>query len=150
MSVPLRSWYDGVLFMLRLSNLPVVTAVLLAVVPMARAQFTQQGSKIASPVVPPAAFGIVSVSADGNTAVVGAPNVTINTAADTGSAWVYTRANGVWTKGMQLDDSTSGAAGAKQGLSVAISLSAGPFTIPGRVLPGFTGCRTGVGFRKPN
>jgi hypothetical protein len=61
----------------------------------------------------------VSVSADGNTAVAGAPAVTVNGAANTGSAWVYTRANGVWTKGPLLVDNT--AAAAKQGLSVAIS-----------------------------
>ena len=86
--------------------------------------WTQQGSKlVGSGAVLAGAGGSggqgysVALSADGNTAVVGAP--TDNAAA--GAAWVFTRNSGVWTQlGSKLVG--TGAVGkAEQGSSVAIS-----------------------------
>jgi YVTN family beta-propeller protein len=58
----------------------------------------------------------VSISADGNTAIVGGPydNGT------RGSSWVYTRSGNVWTEQAKLVG-TSSSANAEQGLSVCIS-----------------------------
>jgi len=63
----------------------------------------------------------VALSADGNTAIVGAPN----DSNDTGAAWVYTRSGNVWTiQGPKLvgkDNSGGIVTGAQQGYSVALS-----------------------------
>jgi hypothetical protein len=63
---------------------------------LALAQFTQQGPKlVGTGGVGNAEQGYsVSVSADGNTAIVGGPSDNSNA----GAAWVYTRSNGVWTQ----------------------------------------------------
>ncbi|MEI7525772.1 MAG: hypothetical protein WCJ95_15630 [Mariniphaga sp.] len=57
----------------------------------------------------------ISLSADGNTAIVGGP---VNTTAGSGSIWIYTRTGGVWTQqGNKLPVSGSSA----QGIAVALS-----------------------------
>jgi len=68
---------------------------------LAQSVFTQQGPKL----VGSGAVGgeiqqgfSVSLSADGNTAIVGGPNDNLNAGAATGAAWVFTRSNGVWTQ----------------------------------------------------
>ena len=40
----------------------------------------------------------VAISADGNTVIVGGPGDNPVSGGTTGAAWVYTRANGVWTQ----------------------------------------------------
>ncbi len=97
-------------------KLLLLAAVLL---PAAHAQFIQQGNKL----VGSGAFGspsqgsAVAVSADGATAIVGG----YYDAFGVGAAWVYVRANGIWSQqGPKLVG--AGATGnALQGLSVAIS-----------------------------
>ena len=101
----------------------------------ASAQFTQQGPPLV------AAVGTggdgdqqgasVSVSADGNTAVIGGPEAGYylppdphQPAYDMGAAWVWTRSNGAWTLGgVLLDDAGyfPGCNGARVGASVALS-----------------------------
>ncbi len=85
--------------------------------------WTQQGSKlVAADAVGNALQGwSVSLSADGNTAIVGAPYDNRDTSGyGPGAAWVWTRNGGVWTKQTKLFG--SGAVGyAQQGYSVTIS-----------------------------
>jgi hypothetical protein len=81
--------------------------------------WTQQGDKlVANGAVGPAQQGYsVALSADGNTAIVGAPQ-NIN---GVGGAWVYTRSGGAWSQqgGALIGDSAVG--NANQGYSVALS-----------------------------
>ncbi len=82
--------------------------------------WTQQGDKLTgSGAIGTEVFqgAAVALSADGNTAIVGAPG----DSAGAGAAWVFTRSNGVWTQqGTKFVG--SGAIGqAGQGLSVALS-----------------------------
>ena len=86
------------------------------------AQFTQQGPKlVGTGALGPAAQGpSVSLSADGNTAIVGGPVDD----GSTGAAWVFTRLGGVWTQQAKLIG--SGAIDpppfvAQQGFSVSLS-----------------------------
>jgi lipocalin len=68
---------------------------------VALAQFSQQGPKLVGVAVTGAAAEqgqSVSLSSDGNTAIVGAPFD------DNGGAWVYTRSGGVWTLQSKLVD----------------------------------------------
>jgi len=59
----------------------------------------------------------VSLSADGNTAIVGAPGDNLNV----GAAWVYTRSDGVWTQHGPKLVGTGALGDAKQGISVSLS-----------------------------
>jgi hypothetical protein len=59
----------------------------------------------------------VSLSADGNTAIVGGMADNSNT----GAAWVFTRSNGVWTQQGNKLVGTGADGGALQGFSVAVS-----------------------------
>jgi uncharacterized protein (TIGR03437 family) len=80
--------------------------------------WSQQGPKLTSPRAIGQAFqGFrVALSADGNTALIGASGDNNST----GAAWVYTRANGVWSEEAKLVG--LGATGAAaQGWSVALS-----------------------------
>jgi hypothetical protein len=82
--------------------------------------WTQQGSKlVGTGYVGPASQGYsVSLSADGNTAIVGGPNDN----ADAGAAWVFTRSNGVWTQqGAKLVGTPPMVQNIFQGFSVALS-----------------------------
>jgi hypothetical protein len=87
----------------------------------AQAQFAQQGPKL----VGTGAVGhsvqghSISLSNDGNTAIVGGPFDNN----DTGAAWVFTRSGGVWTQqGTKLIGADAvGPFAAEQGYSVSIS-----------------------------
>ena len=65
------------------------------------------------------AFG-ASVAASSTTAVIGAPNRTVNAQYGEGAAYVYTTNNGIWTRSVKLTES-NGAANDNFGASVAIS-----------------------------
>jgi hypothetical protein len=84
----------------------------------AQGQFFQQGPKL----VGTGAIGAadqgssVSLSSDGSTAIVGAPNDD----GGAGAAWVYTRSNGVWSQQAKLI-ATDAIGQASQGASVSLS-----------------------------
>jgi hypothetical protein len=94
-----------------------VSAALLSWSQLAQAQVHQQGPKLVGTGAAghfPVQVQSVALSADGNTAVVGGPF------GNNGAAWVWTRSGGVWTQqGTKLVG--SGAVGAGQGNSVALS-----------------------------
>ena len=81
--------------------------------------WTQQGSKLVGTgaVGPPTKATAVSLSADGNTALVG--GVGDNDAA--GAAWVWTRSGGVWTQQGSKLVGTGAVGNAYQGLVVSLS-----------------------------
>jgi hypothetical protein len=82
--------------------------------------WTQQGAKlVGTGAVDGSNQGnSVSLSGDGNTAIVGGPYD--NNPSQTGAAWVYTRSGGVWTQqGAKLVG--TGAGSAHQGFSVSLS-----------------------------
>jgi len=84
-------------------------------------KFTQQGPKLyGTGATGPAQQGYsVAISADGNTAIVGGPADNPN--GTQGAAWIYTRANGVWTQqGSKLAPADEVAPG-NVGWSVALS-----------------------------
>src|SRR5204862_5347409 len=85
------------IFWMQMSELKMrwLHAVFLAAVllPAVHAQFIQQGSKLAVSYGDPSQGVSVAVSGDGNTAIVGAPGDNYQA----GAAWVYVRANGVWS-----------------------------------------------------
>lgn len=62
--------------------------------------WAQQGEKLAGSITigAPQQGGAVALSADGNTAIVGG----MGDSALTGAAWVYTRANGIWSEQQKL------------------------------------------------
>ena len=104
-----------------------VCATLLSSQP-ARAQFSQQGPKlvgtgaVGGTYSPQQGFS-VSVSADGNTAIVGGPYDNYpNNNYPVGAAWVWTRNGGVWTQqGTKLIGSGTVGNNAVQGYSVSLS-----------------------------
>jgi hypothetical protein len=81
--------------------------------------WTQQGQKLVATGVGLAQEQghSVALSADGNTAVVGAPYDN----GGTGAAWVFTRSAGVWTQGQKLVGTGYANPGVLQGWSVALS-----------------------------
>jgi uncharacterized repeat protein (TIGR01451 family) len=87
----------------------------------ALAQFSQQGPKLVATFIGAIASQgeSVSVSADGNTAIVGGPNDNSNA----GAAWVWTRdGGGVWTQQAKLVGTGAiGPYGIEQGQSVSLS-----------------------------
>lgn len=97
---------------------PAVVLVCGLVPPAAQAQFFQQAPKlVGTGMVGAAGQGSsVSLSADGNTAIVGAPGDN----GGAGAAWVYTRSNGVWTQQAKLI-ATDAVGEASQGASVSLS-----------------------------
>jgi uncharacterized repeat protein (TIGR01451 family) len=74
--------------------------------------WSQQGAKLV-PLDSGSAGVSVSLSSDGNTALVGVPYI-----AQQGGAWIYTRSGGVWTKGQDLLPSLPSQ---EDGYSVALS-----------------------------
>lgn len=113
---------------------PVSAAVgLLFLANAAAAQYTQQGAKLVGSggVGSPQQGTGVSISADGNTVVVGGPFDN----AIAGAAWIFVRSGGVWTQqGTKLVG--SGVANAVQGVGVAISGDGNTVAVGG---PGDTG-----------
>jgi hypothetical protein len=89
--------------------------------------WTQQGTKLVgtgAAVGPPAEQGFsVSLSGDGNTAIVGGPgdNYVSGTGNSLGAVWAYTRSNGVWTQQGTKLVGTGAVGPADQGSSVALS-----------------------------
>jgi hypothetical protein len=83
--------------------------------------WTQQGSKLVGSGAKVTAFQgySVSLSADGNTAIVGGPDDNLNV----GAAWVFTRSGSTWTQqGSKLvGTGVIGSAGSHQGCSVSLS-----------------------------
>src|ERR1043165_6509202 len=103
---------------------PAVFAVAFLISPV-EAQFAQQGSKLVGNNPIPAGAAVaqgtaVSLSADGNTAVIGAPFDN----GDIGAAWVFTRSGGVWTQTQKLTPSDP-IGYPRFGTSVAISADGG-------------------------
>jgi len=94
----------------------------------ASALYIQQGAKLVANngVGAPGQGRSVSISADGNTAIVGGYLDNSNT----GAAWIYTRSNGVWTQGQKLIG-TGPNGPANQGFSVAISADASTAIVGG-------------------
>ena len=89
--------------------------------------WTQQGSKLVGTGFSgaPAQGGSVSISSDGNTAIVGG----LFDNNQTGAAWIFTRSNGIWT---QVGNKLVGTGGTgQQGFSVAISSDASTVIIGG-------------------
>jgi pimeloyl-ACP methyl ester carboxylesterase len=82
--------------------------------------WTQQGKLVGSGAVGTFVYQgwSVSLSTDGNTAIVGGPQDNNNP----GAAWVWTRSGGVWTQqGTKLVGSSAGGVVANQGASVSLS-----------------------------
>ncbi len=102
-----------------LRALPVITLVCCLLPAPARAQFTQQGPKLVGTGAPGIASQgwSVSLSGDGNTAIVGGPNDDNNA----GAAWVYTRSGGVWTQQAKLVVTDEHPRGDEAGRSVSLS-----------------------------
>jgi hypothetical protein len=106
-------------------TLALICAVLLLSSQFALAQFTQQGPKlVGTGDVGGAQQGYsVALSADGNTALVGGPADTPNSACNcsAGAAWIFTRSNGVWTQ--QGSNQTGSSNGAQRKLtSIAVKV----------------------------
>ena len=102
--------------------------------------WSQQGGKlIGTGAVGPAQQGrSVTLSADGNTAVVGG----LYDYGGVGAAWVYTRSAGVWSQqGSKLvgTGATDGYSGAQQGYSVAVSADGNTAMVGGNRDAGNTG-----------
>jgi lipocalin len=95
-----------------------LTAGCLLISAPAQAQFTQQGSKLVGTGVSGqfAEQGhSVSLSADGNTAIVGGP--------DDGAAWVFTRSGGVWSQQGSKLTGTGGSTFPSSEFGASVSLS---------------------------
>nr|MBP6820826.1 putative Ig domain-containing protein [Acidobacteriota bacterium] len=83
-------------------------------------QWTQQQRLLSNDAVDGDRFG-VSVALDGDTALIGAPNVTI-TASGQGAAYIFTRSGTVWTQQPRLNlDSAQARGGDQFGNAVALS-----------------------------
>jgi hypothetical protein len=101
--------------------------------------WTQQGPKLVGTGGSIGTFGIlqgtsVALSADGNTAIIGAPNDN----SDVGATWIFTRSGGVWTQqGSKLVATGGGLA--NQGVSVALSATGNVAIIGGYNYSGGTG-----------
>ncbi|HMK39909.1 MAG TPA: hypothetical protein VK569_11245, partial [Bacteroidota bacterium] len=99
-----------------------LTAILLLPACAARAQFTQQGGKLVGAGAVNGTGGAfqgssVSLSGDGNTAIIGG-FVDSN---EVGAAWVFARAGNAWTQQGSKLVGTGAAGSARQGGAVAIS-----------------------------
>lgn len=103
----------------RLSNLLAALVVSASLLPVASAQFAQQGGKlIGSSAVGASNQGSgIALSDDGNTALVGG-SMDNHSA---GAAWVYTRSGDVWSQQGGKLAGTGAVGGAEQGYSVALS-----------------------------
>ena len=95
--------------------------LVLSLVTLSFAQFTQQGNKLVgtgSLGTTPEQGSSVALSADGNTAIVGGWDDDFTV----GAAWVFVRAGGAWTQQAKLvGTGGAGSLGSYQGYSVALS-----------------------------
>jgi hypothetical protein len=91
--------------------------------------WTQQGAKLVGTggVGTPTQGWSVSLSADGNTAIVGG----YGDNGDVGAVWVYTRSGGVWTQQGSKLVGTGAAGNAAQGYSVGLSADGSTATVGG-------------------
>ncbi len=115
-----EGYKHGVTALYQLARLALLTTIVcLIVLPHASAQFAQQGSKLVGTgaVGTPSQGQSVSLSSDGNTAIVG--GFSDNTSA--GAAWVFTRSGGIWSQQGSKLVGTGAVGGAQQGYSVSIS-----------------------------
>jgi hypothetical protein len=102
-----------------IARMVLVSATLLSSHP-ALAQFSQQGPKLQGTGAVGAALQgySVSLSADGNTAVIGG----LDDNSGAGAAWVWTRSGGVWTQqGTKLVGSGASGSALQEGVSVSLS-----------------------------
>jgi len=104
--------------------LPVILLVCGLLLAPAEAQFSQQAKLVGTGAAGIAGQGgSVSLSADGNTAIVGAPgdnNAMLN---NTGAAWVFVRSRGTWSQQGRKLVGTGAIGNADQGTSVSLSSS---------------------------
>ena len=99
--------------------------------------WTQQGAKLVGSgiVGSPSQGRSVSISADGNTAIVGGPGDL-----SSGAAWVWTQSAGVWTQqGPKLVGSGVVGAGAAQGVAVGLSADGSTAIVGGNADNHFAG-----------
>jgi hypothetical protein len=98
--------------------------------------WTQQAKLVGTGAIGGALQGSsVSLSNDGNTAIVGGPLDDSGSIpfSGIGAAWVYTRSNGVWSQQAKLVGAgVTGGIGAQQGLSVALSSNGNTAIVGGR------------------
>jgi hypothetical protein len=101
----------------------VMVFMLLVATDAANAQWSQQGSKlVGTQGLYPTQGSSVSLSADGNTAIVGGPYDYDANQHPVGAAWVFTRSCGVWSQqGSKLVGTGGSVFGAIQGISVSLS-----------------------------
>jgi hypothetical protein len=105
--------------------------------------WSQQAKLVGTGAVGPAAQGVsVSLSVDGNTAIVGGPFDNFQGAGPVGAAWVYTRSGGVWSEQAKLIG-TDAIGPAFQGVSVSLSADGNTAIIGGDADNG--GIPSGVG-----
>ncbi|HEY9166400.1 MAG TPA: T9SS type A sorting domain-containing protein [Candidatus Kryptonia bacterium] len=99
--------------------LTVLVVVWCIALPSATAQYVQEGSKLVGTGAVGTAHqgGSVSLSADGNTAIVGG----LCDSSYAGAAWVYTRSGGVWSQQGSKLVGTGADGSACQGYSVSLS-----------------------------
>jgi hypothetical protein len=100
-------------------RLAIAGAALVLPLHSALAQFIAQGPKLVGSgfAGSPSQGNAVALSADGNTAIVGAPND-----GSTGAAWVFTRSGGVWSQqGSKLVGTGAVGSNVAQGGAVALS-----------------------------
>jgi hypothetical protein len=112
-----------------------------------QAQFTQQAKLVGTGVIGILAFQgfSVSLSSDGNTAIVGGPldDVTPGTAErQVGASWVFTRSDGKWSQQAKLTGGDTIGSTGRQGTSVSISGDGKTAIVGG---PGDNGGVLGVG-----
>jgi hypothetical protein len=110
--------------------------------------WSQQGTKlVGTGAVGEAAQGVsVALSADGNTAIVGAAGDNANA----GAAWLYTRNNGVWSQQGEKLVGAGAIGSAAQGHSVALSADGNTAMISGPHDGGSTGAAWVFGRRGTN
>jgi uncharacterized repeat protein (TIGR01451 family) len=98
------------------------------------AQFSQQGPKlVGTGVVGGSLQGVsVSVSADGNTAIMGGNGDNSGDNSSVGAAWIFTRNGGVWTQQGSKLVGVGAVGGAGQGYSVSISSDGNTAIVGGR------------------
>jgi len=118
----------------------------------AAAQFIQQGSKLVpTDAVEPSAVGAsVALSADGNTAIVGAPS----DAEGGGNAWIFVRSNGSWTQQGESLLGGNNTGGQAWGNSVALSADGNTAIVGGpqadKFINGLPGAGMGVVYTRSN